>query len=270
MARAGGELCPAQRLASAVAAPASSRAMVRVEAVSHQFGDVRVLDNINLSVARGEFIALVGMSGCGKTTLLNLVAGLLQSDGGQIIVAGEPIRGPRPMTGYMFARDALLPWRTALENVAYSLELRGVAKDVRRERAHAWLERLGLAAAADKYRSQLSQGMRQRVALGRTLAIEPDLLLLDEPFAALDAQTKQELQPRFLELWEGSGTTVILVTHDIDEAIGMADRVIVMSRGPGRIAEDVAVTLPRPRSIADLVDDPTYRALRHRVRNALV
>src|SRR5690348_4137718 len=154
--------------------------MVRVENVSHTFGDVRVLENINLFVARGEFIALVGMSGCGKTTLLNLVAGLLQTDSGQIMVAGETICGPRPMTGYMFARDALLPWRTALENVAYSLELRGVAKDERRKRARAWLERLGLIAAADKYRSQLSQGMRQRVALGRTLAIEPDLLLLDE------------------------------------------------------------------------------------------
>src|SRR6185369_14223077 len=166
------------------------------------------------------------------------------------------------------ARDALLPWRTALENIAYSLELRGQPKETRRARARAWLERLGLSAAAGKYRSQLSQGMRQRVALGRTLAIEPDLLLLDEPFAALDAQTKQELQPKFLELWEGSGTTVILVTHDIDEAISMADRVIVMSREPGRIALEVPVTLARPRSVADLIDDPTYRALRHQVRNA--
>jgi NitT/TauT family transport system ATP-binding protein len=255
---------------SSMAENGASKVMVRIEGVSHQFADVRVLENIDLSVGRGEFIALVGMSGCGKTTLLNLVAGLLQTDSGHIMVAGETICGPRPMTGYMFARDALLPWRTALENVAYSLELRGVPKDERRKRARAWLERLGLIAAADKYRSQLSQGMRQRVALGRTLAIEPDLLLLDEPFAALDAQTKQELQPKFLELWEGSSTTVILVTHDIDEAISMADRVVVMSRNPGRIAEDVRVALPRPRNLADLVDDSTYRALRHRVRNALI
>jgi NitT/TauT family transport system ATP-binding protein len=244
--------------------------MIHVNAVNHHFGDLLILQDINLTVRRGEFIALVGMSGCGKTTLLNLIAGLLPVESGRIVVAGEAVRGPRKMTGYMFARDALLPWRTAIENVAYGLELRGVPAAERRQRAKEWLERLGLSAAAHKYRSQLSQGMRQRVALGRTLAFAPDLLLLDEPFAALDAQTKQELQPKFLELWDGSSTTVILVTHDIDEAISMADRVIVMSRQPGRIAMEVPVDIPRPRNVADLIDDPTYRAIRHRVRGALL
>jgi NitT/TauT family transport system ATP-binding protein len=251
-------------------ASADSTPMVLVDAVSHHFGDLLILQNITLSISRGEFIALVGMSGCGKTTLLNLIAGLLSVEKGRISVAGQVVQGPRKMTGYMFARDALLPWRTAIENVAYGLELRGVPAAKRRACAKDWLERLGLAAAANKYRSQLSQGMRQRVALGRTLAFEPDLLLLDEPFAALDAQTKQELQPKFLELWEGSSTTVVLVTHDIDEAISMADRVIVMSRQPGRIAMEVPVPIARPRNVGDLIDDPTYRAIRHQVRDALL
>lgn len=243
--------------------------MIDINHVEHRFGNSIVLKDISFSVRRGEFVALVGMSGCGKTTLLNLIAGLLPISVGEIHIGGTPVLRPRSTTGYMFARDALLPWRTTLENMTYGLQLRGVSRATRKERARIWLERLGLSGAAHKYRSQLSQGMRQRVALGRTLMIEPDVLLLDEPFAALDAQTKQELAPQFLELWEGSDTTVVLVTHDIDEAIAMADRVIVMGRAPGRIVADVPVNIPRPRHIEDIVDETTYRALRHEVKNGL-
>lgn len=161
-----------------------------------------------------------------------------------------------------------MSWRTALDNVAFGLELRGVSKDARLSRAKDWLARVGLIGSEGKYRNQLSQGMRQRVAFARTLAIDPDLVLLDEPFAALDAQTKEELQPKFLQLCEGGGRTVILVTHDINEAISMADRVVVLSKGRG-ISLDQRVVIPRPRNIADLIDVPEFRDIRHRVREAL-
>jgi NitT/TauT family transport system ATP-binding protein len=248
---------------------ASERTMIQLSGLGLAFGGTWVLKDIDLTIQRGQFVALVGTSGCGKTTLLNVVSGLVRGTAGSVMIDGTAITGPRPSTGYMSARDALLPWRSALANVEFGLELRGVPKAVRTEKARYWLEQVGLSHAADKYRSQLSQGMRQRLAFARTLAIDPDLILLDEPFAALDAQTKEELQPKFLQLWEGSGRTVILVTHDISEAISMADRVIVLGRGKG-IVLDVPVTLPRPRNIADLIDVPEYRDIRHRVRDALM
>lgn len=243
---------------------------IEVDHVGHHFAQTEVLRSINLQVQDGEFIALVGMSGCGKTTLLNLIAGLVKPVRGEIRISGTQVKGPRKSTGYMFARDALLPWRTAAQNIAYGMELRGVDKGVRDEKAKTWLERLGLTAASDRYRLQLSQGMRQRVALGRTMALDPDVLLLDEPFAALDAQTKQDLMPQFAKLWNESDTTIVLVTHDIDEAISLADRVIVMGRGPGRIVEEVPVSLTRPREMSDLIDDAEYRRIRQTIRKALM
>lgn len=245
------------------------KSKIQVDRVNQRFNQTEVLRDVSLEVSDGEFIALVGMSGCGKTTLLNLIAGLVQPTRGQISIAGTPVTGPRKSTGYMFARDALLPWRTATHNVAYGLQLRGVPRKEREEKARIWLRRLGLEAAAGRYRAQLSQGMRQRVALGRTMALDPDVLLLDEPFAALDAQTKQDLMPQFAQLWSESATTIVLVTHDIDEAIALADRVVVMGRSPGRIVLDVPVPLQRPRNLHDLVDDANYRNIRHTVRNAL-
>lgn len=243
---------------------------IRVDRVNQRFNQTEVLRDVSLEVSDGEFIALVGMSGCGKTTLLNLIAGLVRPTRGEISIAGTPVAGPRRSTGYMFARDALLPWRTAAENIAYGLQLRGMPKAECENKARVWLHRLGLEAAGGRYRAQLSQGMRQRVALGRTMALDPDVLLLDEPFAALDAQTKQDLMPQFAQLWSESATTIVLVTHDIDEAIALADRVVVMGRSPGRIVLDVHVPLERPRELHDLVDDEVYRDIRHTVRKALM
>jgi NitT/TauT family transport system ATP-binding protein len=211
------------------------------------------LSGVNLDVPDGQFVALVGASGCGKTTLLNMLAGLRHPTEGEILVAGRPPSLPNLDIGYMFARDALLPWRTARNNVELPLERRGWSASRRRERSNEMLELVGLKGRESQYRLQLSQGMRQRVALARTLAADPSILLMDEPFAALDARTKLTLQAEFLRIWElhqGSDRrkTVIFVTHDLQEAVLLADRVVVMLPNPGRIADDRVIDLPRPRA----------------------
>lgn len=212
---------------------------------------VVALDNVNLEIPDGQFVALVGASGCGKTTLMNMIAGLVTPTSGTVKVSGEPPRLPNLDIGYMFARDALLPWRSARRSVELPLEVRGWDRRRRRERADAMLDLVGLADKHTQYRNQLSQGMRQRVALARTLASDPSILLMDEPFAALDARTKLTLEGEFLRIWEDGGEsrkTVIFVTHDLDEAVLLADRVVIMLPRPGRIAKDIIVDLPRPRA----------------------
>lgn len=220
---------------------------------------VVALDNVNLEIPDGQFVALVGASGCGKTTLMNMIAGLVTPTSGTVKVSGEPPRLPNLDIGYMFARDALLPWRSARRSVELPLEVRGWDRRRRRERADAMLDLVGLADKHTQYRNQLSQGMRQRVALARTLASDPSILLMDEPFAALDARTKLTLEGEFLRIWEDGGDsrkTVIFVTHDLDEAVLLADRVVIMLPRPGRIAKDIIVDLPRPR--ADHLGDVRY------------
>lgn len=214
------------------------------------------VESVNLEIPAGQFVALVGASGCGKTTLLNMLAGLVSPTVGEISIAGQPPRLPNLDIGYMFARDALLPWRTARKNVELPLETRGWSAERRRERSNEMLELVGLKGRENQYRLQLSQGMRQRVALARTFAADPSILLMDEPFAALDARTKLTLQAEFLRIWElhqggQRRKTVIFVTHDLQEAVLLADRVIVMLPNPGRIAQDRVIDLPRPRA-ADL------------------
>lgn len=212
---------------------------------------VVALDNVNLEIPDGQFVALVGASGCGKTTLMNMIAGLVTPTTGTVKVGGETPRLPNLDIGYMFARDALLPWRSARRSVELPLEVRGWDRQRRRERADAMLDLVGLADKHTQYRNQLSQGMRQRVALARTLASDPSILLMDEPFAALDARTKLTLEGEFLRIWEDGGDsrkTVIFVTHDLDEAVLLADRVVIMLPRPGRIAKDIIVDLPRPRA----------------------
>ena len=220
-----------------------------------------MLDGIDLDIRRGEFVAIVGPSGCGKTTLLNLVAGLVTAEGGEVDVHGRPPKVGDPNVGYLFARDALLPWRTVLGNAELALEMVGVAKAERRRRAEELLASVGLADSANAYPAQLSQGMRQRVAIARTLVTRPDLLMLDEPFSALDAQTKLLLQDTFSRLWADLGATVVLITHDLSEAISLADRVVLMTARPGRIKRVLQVDLPRPRSVVTLQSDEGYHRI---------
>ncbi|WP_051792276.1 ABC transporter ATP-binding protein [Amycolatopsis jejuensis] len=229
----------------------------------------QALDNINLDIRRGEFVTLVGATGCGKTTLLNMVAGLVQPTTGRCTVDGAPVKPQNLDIGYMFARDALLPWRTVLRNVELGMEARGWARDRRRTRAREMLELVGLADRERAFRSHLSQGMRQRVALARTWAIDPSILLMDEPFAALDARTRLGMQAEFLRIWEGQPDgerkTVLFVTHDLQEATLLSDRVVIMLPSPGRIAADVQIDLPRPRAdrLGEVVFDPKFREIEH-------
>ncbi len=229
----------------------------------------RAVADFNLDVQKGEFVVLVGRSGCGKTTVLNLVAGLVQPARGDITVMGQSPIEAREHIAYMFARDALLPWRTARRNVEFALELRrpDIKRKERRRRAGELLDSLGLEKAHNLWPWQLSQGMRQRVALARTWAVEPDIVLMDEPFAALDAQTRVDAQQLFLETWARSRKTVMFVTHDLDEAILLGDRVIVMHGG--RAVDEVGVDLPRPRDALHLIEEPGYRSLHNRLVHAL-
>lgn len=236
---------------------------IEVRALCHNFTRnsqrVDVLEGLDLVVGKGEFLAIVGPSGCGKTTLLNLLSGLEPVQSGYVSVGGmSPPRPGRRDVSYVFARDALLPWRTAVENVALPLEIYGVAKSERVRRAEAGLDMLGLAGSKARYRAELSQGMRQRVALARALVTDPTLLLMDEPFAALDAQTRMTVQGQFLELWERLKLTVVLITHDLAEAVALGDRVLVMGGSPGRFRGDFTIKLARPRSVLSLQADEDF------------
>jgi len=249
------------------------RPKISITHVSHAFDidgrSVPVLDDVTLDVAEGEFLAIVGPSGCGKSTLLNMVSGLFAPATGRIAVDGAPVAGINPRIGYMFARDALLPWRTTLANVAFGLELQQQPLDRREARARDLLRVTGLGGFEGSYPSQLSQGMRQRVSLARTLATDPDVLLMDEPFGALDAQTKLVLEDEFLRIWERDRKTVIFVTHDLFEAIAMADRVAVFSARPGRIKSVVAIDIPRPRSLTGGRFGPHFQELYDRLWDEL-
>lgn len=219
--------------------------------------EVDVLDGVNLSVEAQEFITVVGPSGSGKTTLLRAIHGLLAPSAGTISVAGKEVRKPSRDRGFVFQADSLLPWRSVQDNVGYPLELKGVKRAEARKRAQPLLEMTGLADAGKKYPSQLSGGMRQRVNVARALVSDPDVLLMDEPFAALDAQTREVLQAELLSIWQQRRKTVVFVTHQLDEAVYLADRVVVLSANPGRICAVVPVPLDRPRSL-DVKHTPEF------------
>jgi NitT/TauT family transport system ATP-binding protein len=217
--------------------------------------------DISLRLPEQEFLAIVGPSGCGKTTILNVIAGLIRPSRGEALRFGKPIKGISPDVGYMLARSALSPWRSVLRNVELGLELRGVSRAERRAVASDLLERVGLQGFFGAYPAQLSQGMQQRVAVARTLAINPRLLLMDEPFGALDAQTRMLMQDEFVSIWESQRKTVVLVTHDIPEAVLLADRVLVMSGRPGRIIKTYTIDFPRPRRLEELRFRPEFLEL---------
>jgi NitT/TauT family transport system ATP-binding protein len=238
--------------------------IIRLDRVSKRFSgrhaDTRALDNVSLDVPRGSFVALVGPSGCGKTTLLNLVAGLLSPDQGTVVYDGAAVRGPNARVGYLTQLDALLPWRTVLSNVTLPLEIRRVPKQKRVDEAAAIIDRVGLKGFERHYPGQLSGGMRKRVALARTLIYQPETLLLDEPFSALDAQTRVVIQTQLQAIVRDLRLTVVLVTHDITEAIALADTIVVFSRRPARILESIRVPPPpaRPAARGGVGNDPTY------------
>jgi len=238
-----------------------------VEGVGMAFGASTILAGIDLAVKKGEFVSLIGHSGCGKSTLLNLVAGLLKATAGTVLLAGRHIDGPGPDRGVVFQNHSLLPWLTCYGNVHLAVER--VFKEPRaqlRQRTRAALELVGLDHAQDKYPHQISGGMKQRVGIARALAMEPKVLLLDEPFGALDALTRATLQDELLGIVARTGSTVLMVTHDVDEAVLLSDRVVMLTNGPAaRIGEVLEVALPRPRERLTLASDPYYVRLRARV-----
>ena len=224
---------------------------IECRGVGHSFGEgasaLEVLRPTDLSIAAGEFVCLLGPSGCGKTTLMNIVAGLVDPSVGTVEVGGEPVDGPSPERGVIFQEFALMPWKTVMGNVEFGLRMKGVPRAERRRIAREHLALVNLEGFEDKYPRQLSGGMKQRTAIARAYAVEPDVLLMDEPFGALDAQTRSILQDDLLASWEKLGQTVMFVTHDLDEAFYLASRVIVMSARPGVILADIDVDLPYPR-----------------------
>jgi NitT/TauT family transport system ATP-binding protein len=223
---------------------------VVISGVSKRFGDLEVLRDINLEFADGEFVSILGPSGCGKTTLLRIIHGLVPPDAGEIRVDGKPVRAPGAERGFVFQADALLPWRTVERNVRIGMELNGQADAQGRERVRSLLRLVGLERFGSYYPRQLSGGMRQRANLARALAVDPDVLLMDEPFAALDAQTREIMQTELLRIWLASRKTVVFITHQIDEAVYLSDRVVVLGRLPGRVKDIVPIELPRPRDLS--------------------
>jgi ABC-type nitrate/sulfonate/bicarbonate transport system ATPase subunit len=235
-----------------------------IDGVEVRFGATLALAETSLQVKDGEFITLVGPSGCGKTTLMNVIAGLQQPTAGRVLMDGANITGRPGHTGYMFQKDLLIPWRTVTGNIVLSAALTGRATKADRTAARELAARYGLGDFADHYPHALSGGMRQRVALMRTLAFHKDVLLLDEPFGALDAQTRLEMQQWLLQVWADSGRTILFITHDVDEAVFLADRVVVMSARPGRIQSVHEVTVPRPRTV-DTLMTPEFMDLKSQV-----
>jgi NitT/TauT family transport system ATP-binding protein len=212
-----------------------------------------------LRIKAGEFVSVVGPTGCGKSTLLNMAAGLLAPSSGAVRVFGQPLSGINSRAGYMFQAEALMPWRSALDNVMLGLQYRGVPELEARAQAQGWLERVGLGEFGDRYPHQLSGGMRKRTALAQVLALDPDIILMDEPFSALDIQTRQLMEDEVLELWAAKKKAVLFITHDLDEAIAMSDRVVVLSAGPGaHPMGEFVIDLPRPRHVAEVRTQPRF------------
>jgi NitT/TauT family transport system ATP-binding protein len=246
----------------------TAEASIRVSNVSKTFRrpkateGVLALDGVSLDIAPNTFVSLVGPSGCGKTTLLRMLNGLIVPDQGEILVGGQPPR-PGPQTGFVFQSFRLLPWRTIRDNVGFTVELGGMSADERNERVERYLEMVGLKRFADAYPNELSGGMKQRAALARALIAEPRYLLMDEPFAALDAQTREFMQIELAKLWTHHKSIVVFVTHSVDEAILLSDRIVLLRPRPGRVAEVLDVDLPHPRWQYDARATPRFAELRH-------
>jgi NitT/TauT family transport system ATP-binding protein len=251
--------------------------MVEIDRVSKSFHktvkehttEVKALTEVNLSIRANEFLSIIGPSGCGKTTLLKMIDGLIPYDSGKISIAGKPVTAPGPDRAVVFQTFALLPWRTVLANVEFSLELRRIGAQERIEIARDCLQRVGLGDFENHYPHELSGGMQQRAGLARALAVNPSILLMDEPFGAVDAQTRQLLQEELLELWQRERKTVIFITHSMDEAVYLSDRVVVMTPRPGRVAEILDVPLARPRNAEAVRREPKFVELTNYIWDSL-
>jgi len=228
------------------------------------------VEGTTLRVAEGEFLSVVGPTGCGKSTLLNIAAGLLQPSAGTVTVFGRPLAGVNSHSGYMFQTEALMPWRDTIENVIAGLEFRGLPRGEALAQGNDWLKRVGLAGFGKRYPHQLSGGMRKRVALAQMLILNPQILLMDEPFSALDVQTRQLMENELLELWSADRKSVVFITHDLEEAISLSDRVVVLSAGPAsRPIGDYAIDLPRPRDVAEIRLTPRFIELHTKIWRAM-
>jgi NitT/TauT family transport system ATP-binding protein len=247
------------------------RIVIRGLAKTFREGDheVPAVAGVSFEILDGEFVALVGPSGCGKSTILNMIGGLVPPSAGAVTIDGRPVRGTPPGVGYVFQKDTVLPWRTVARNIALGLEYQGVKAPDRARRVREAIALAGLEGFEDAFPATLSGGMRQRVALMRTLVVDPAILLMDEPFGALDTHTKISLHAELLRLWEARHQTVVFVTHDLSEAITLADRIVVMTRRPGRIKLIHAVTIPRPRAVIELRASEAYAREYSRIWNVL-
>jgi NitT/TauT family transport system ATP-binding protein len=255
---------------TAVARPSTMIEITRVEKIFTTVRQERIhaLNDISLSVGEREFVTIVGPSGCGKTTLLKILAGLQRSSAGSVTVAGTPVMAPRRDIGIVFQNPILLPWRTVMENVLLPAEVQGIPRDKARARARDLLAMVGLSDFENKYPMELSGGMQQRAAISRALVHDPSILLMDEPFGALDAMTREQMNLDLQRIWSESGKTVVLITHSIPEAVFLGDRVVVMTPRPGRIARVVEVAIARPRGI-DVMGDPLFGQLTSEIRRLL-
>jgi NitT/TauT family transport system ATP-binding protein len=263
-----------RRMTSLTEVPASTPVAISLRGATKRFATrtgepFTAITDVTLDVAAGEFVTIVGPTGCGKSTTLSLVSGLEPASAGTVEVHGQPVTGIPEGVGYMFQSDAVLPWKNVLDNVALGLRYHRVPRSEAHDRARDWLVRVGLDGFEDRYPHQLSGGMRKRVAMAQSLIGEPSLLLLDEPFGALDVQTRELMQDELLELWSGTGAAVVFVTHDLTEAISLADRVVVMTAGPATVKDVVTIDLPRPRKVEEIRLTPEFTEIYRAVWDSL-
>ena len=251
----------------------SARGHIEIDGLTKTYasdaGDITALEGIDFDIAPREFVGIVGPSGCGKSTLLRCVGGLIAPSAGEVRIGGDRVTEPDPRIGYVFQQAVLLPWRRVLDNVMLPFEISGRPTDDNRAKAREVLEMVGLSEYLNHRPGELSGGMQQRVSVARALAVEPSILLMDEPFGALDAQTRDSMNVELLRIWQESQTTVVFVTHDIGEALFLSDRVMVMSVRPGRVQDVIDVDLPRPRTFTEVEADERFWTLRQRIREQL-
>lgn len=250
--------------------PHQAKPMVSIDSVTMSFGAYVAVQDVNLSVSDGEFLAIVGPTGCGKSTILNAIAGLLKPASGTVSIDGQPVRGVQNDIGYLFQQDALLPWKTAIENVELGPMFKGIGAAERREQSMRWLAKVGLKGFEHRYPHQLSGGQRKRVQMAQALITGPKVILMDEPFSALDIHTRHLMQNELLRLWQEERRAVVMITHDLEEAIALGDRVVVLAAGPrSHVIDSFPVDLERPRDVAEIKLDPRFMDLYRNIWSSL-